>query len=67
MSGAELGVLGAIFLALAGLLIKAFVPAKKDHNPGNPGNHTQDKIDHALMLEKLDNIAETLKRIEEKP
>jgi len=70
MTLAELSVLIPLTLGVLALVVKAFIPAKKsnpgNHNPGNPGNNTDSKVAHAVMAEKLDNIAETLQRIEDK-
>lgn len=61
MTGAELGVLGAIFLALVGLLIKAFIPNKKASNPGNPGNSKEEAVDRALMLASQKRVEQAIK------
>lgn len=52
-------------IAVLVLLIKSMAEKKKNSNPGH-SNDTQTKIDHALIKEKLDNIADTLQRIEDK-
>ena len=53
-----------VIIVLA-LFIKSMVEKKKNGNPGN-NNDAQTKTDHAVIKEKLDNITETLHRIERK-
>jgi len=61
MTGVDVGILGTLAitgLGVIGLLIKTFVPNKKD-NPGNRTNNT--KVDHALMLKSLERIELAIK------
>lgn len=62
MTLAELSVLIPLTLGVLALVVKAFVPGKKNNNPGNPGSSSKEEaVDRALMLASQERVEQAIK------